>query len=60
MPQNFIERDREQAFLMAPSLVDWLAADHLAWFVVQAVGELELDAFVLCLLSAGWAWSCGV
>jgi transposase len=45
MPQNFIECDREQAFLMPPSLVDWLPADHLAWFVVQAVGELELDAF---------------
>jgi hypothetical protein len=26
MPQNFIECDREQVFLMPPSLRDWLPA----------------------------------
>jgi transposase len=45
MPQNFIECDREQAFLMPPSLRDWLPADHLAWFVLETVDRLELDAF---------------
>jgi transposase len=45
MPQNFIECDREQAFLMPPSLRDWLAEDHLAWFVIDAVGRLDLSAF---------------
>jgi hypothetical protein len=45
MPQNFIECDREQAFLMPPSLRDWLPADHLAWFVLQTVGQLDLEAF---------------
>ena len=39
MPQNFIECDREQAFLLPPSLRDWLPADHLAWFVIEAVGN---------------------
>jgi hypothetical protein len=29
MAQNFIDCDREQAFLMPPSLRDWLAEDHL-------------------------------
>jgi transposase len=45
MPQHFICADREQAFLMPPSLRDWLAEDHLAWFVLDAVAELELAAF---------------
>jgi hypothetical protein len=29
---------------MAPSLRDWLAEDHLAWFVIQTVEQLELGA----------------
>src|SRR5215207_1115527 len=45
MPQNFIECGREQAFLMPPSLREWLPEDHLAWFVVDAVEEMDLDAF---------------
>ena len=45
MPQNFIDCDREQAFLMPPSLRDWLPADHLAWFVLETVGRLDLEAF---------------
>jgi hypothetical protein len=45
MPQNFIESDREQAFLLPPSVRDWLAEDHLAWFVIAAVDQLDLDAF---------------
>jgi transposase len=45
MPQNFIDCDRDQAFLMPPSLRDWLPGDHLAWFVIEAVGRLDLSAF---------------
>jgi transposase len=45
MPQNFIDCDREQAYLMAPSLRDWLAEDHLAWFVIQTVERLDLSLF---------------
>ena len=45
MPQNFIDCDREQAFLMPPSLRDWLPADHLAWFVIESVDRLDLDSF---------------
>jgi transposase len=45
MARNFIECDREQVFLMPPSLREWLPEDHLAWFVVDAVGEMDLDAF---------------
>src|SRR5579862_7417267 len=45
MGQNFLDCDREQAFLMPPSLRDWLPEDHLAWFVIQTVGGLDLRAF---------------
>ncbi len=45
MPQNFIESDREQAFLLPLSLRDWLPADHLAWFVIEAVAQFDLEAF---------------
>jgi hypothetical protein len=45
MSQNFIDCDRGQAFLMPPSLRDWLSEDHLAWFVIEAVGRLDLQLF---------------
>ena len=45
MAQNFIECDREQAFLMPPSLREWLCEDHLAWFVIEAVEGMNLDEF---------------
>ena len=45
MPQNFICADREQSFLLPPSLRDWLPADHLAWCVIEAVAEMDLSAF---------------
>jgi transposase len=45
MTQNFIACDREQELLLPPSLRDWLADDHLAWFVLELVDELDLGAF---------------
>jgi transposase len=45
MPQNFIGCDREQAFLLPPSLWEWLPEDHLAWFVIEAVAEMDLGEF---------------
>src|SRR5712691_5863544 len=45
MAQNFLTCDREQPLLLPPDLHDWLEEDHLAWFVIEAIEELELDAF---------------
>ena len=45
MPQNFVGCDREQELLLPPSLREWLPEDHLAWLVLEAVGELDLSAF---------------
>jgi transposase len=45
MPQNFIACDREQEWLLPPSLKEWLPEDHLAWFVLATVDEMDLSAF---------------
>jgi transposase len=44
MSQNFIECDREQAFLLPPSLLEWLPEEHLVWTVLGAVEQMDLDA----------------
>jgi transposase len=43
MPQNFIECDRGQAFLLPPSLLEWLPEEHLVWTVLGAVEQMDLD-----------------
>ncbi len=45
MPQNFLSCDRDQPLLVPPDLRDWLDEDHLAWFVLESVAELELADF---------------
>jgi transposase len=45
MSQNFIACDRDQAYLMPPSLLDWVAEDHLVWSVLGSVEELDLTEF---------------
>ncbi len=37
--------NRDQPFLMPPSLAEWLPDDHLAWFVLDVVAELDLSGF---------------
>ena len=45
MPQNFIESRGEQGFLLPPVVRDWVPADHLAWFVIDAVKSMRLGPF---------------
>jgi transposase len=54
MPQNFIECDREQELLLPPIMRDWLPEDHLAWFVTDAVEEMDLQAFYGAYRQDGW------
>jgi hypothetical protein len=42
MRQNFIVCDREQSFLLPPSLLEWVPEDHLVWTILGAVDELDL------------------
>jgi transposase len=51
---NFLPCDRDQLLLMPPSLAEWLPEDHLAWFVIDAVVELDLSAFFASYRLDGW------
>ncbi len=54
MTYNLISRDRNQSFLLPPSLEDWLPQDHLARFVVDVVDRLDLAAFYRRRREDGW------
>jgi transposase len=45
VPHNFLPCDRDQELLLPPGVREWLPEDHLAWFVLDAVEEIELSAF---------------
>ena len=45
MAQNFLKCDREQSFLLPPDMREWLPDGHLAWFVIDAVGVMDLSGF---------------
>jgi transposase len=52
--QNFLPCDRDQELLLPPSLREWLPEDHLAWFVLDSVVELDLDGFYSAYRADGW------
>lgn len=45
MGHNFVGGNREQLYLLPPSVTDWLPGDHLAWFVIDVVDQLDLSRF---------------
>lgn len=45
MAYNFIECDRDTAYLMPPSLREWLPEGHLAYFIIDAVKQMNLTKF---------------
>ena len=45
MAYNFLPCDRNQAYLLPPSLADWLPESHLAWFIIDAVEQIDLESF---------------
>lgn len=46
MAYNFTAVDRDQLLLMPPSMAEWLPEDHLAWFVLDVVAELDMSSFL--------------
>ena len=42
---RFVQADRSQPFLLPPDLREWLPADDLAHFVLEAVERVPLDRF---------------
>lgn len=57
MAYNFIECDRETAYLMPPSLREWLPQDDLAWFILDAVDAMDLSKLYLKYRADGWGRS---
>ena len=52
--QNFLSCDREQELLLPLSLREWLPEERLAWFVLDAVAAIDLDAFYADYRHDGW------
>lgn len=42
MPARYVTVDRETPMLLPPDLRDWVPADHLVHFVIDAIGELDV------------------
>src|SRR3954454_16982009 len=40
----YVGPQRDQLFLLPMSMREWLDAGHLAWFVIDVVGELDTGA----------------
>jgi len=51
---NFLPCDRDQPYLLPPSLKEWLPQDHLAWFLLDAVEEMDLRSFYVRYREDGW------
>jgi len=45
MGYNFRGGNRDQTSLMPPAITDWLPAEHLAWFVIDAVESMDISPF---------------
>jgi len=40
--REFIKAEREQSFLLPPSIDDWLEENHMARFIVGIIDQLDL------------------
>jgi transposase len=54
VPQSFLACGRDQELLLPPSLRDWLAEDHLAWCVLDAVEQIDLSGIYGSYRADGW------
>jgi transposase len=53
MAKGFRPVDRDQPFLLPPDMREWLPQGHVAWFVIDAVGGLDLSRFMVRQTPAG-------
>jgi hypothetical protein len=58
--QSFLPCDRDQELLLPPSLREWLPDDHLAWFVIEAVEQVDLSGFYGDYRDDSWGWPRGI
>ena len=45
MAYNYTTCNREQQYLLPPSMKEWLGDDHFVWFLLDAVEQMDLRAF---------------
>ncbi len=45
MAYDYVPAGRDQLFLLATSMRDWLEEGHLAWFVIDVVAQVDTSAF---------------
>lgn len=46
MAYNFHPVDRDQIFLLPPTLKEWLPSNDLVWFLLDALREMDLEVFL--------------
>ncbi len=54
MGYNFLRCDRDQLYLLPPALQDWLPEGDLAWFLLDAVAQMDLSAIEQTYRRDGW------
>ena len=54
MGYNFLPCERDQLFLMPPALQDWLPEGDLAWFILDAVAQMNLTTIERTYRADGW------
>lgn len=54
MGYNFLPCDRDQMYLMPPALQDWLPEGDLAWFLLDAVAQMNLEDIIQSYRRDGW------
>ncbi|MFH1560548.1 MAG: hypothetical protein ABID84_03965 [Chloroflexota bacterium] len=54
MAYNLLRWEREQGYLMPPSMREWLGEEDLAWFIVDAVEQMDLGEFYGAYRNDGW------
>ena len=54
MAYNLLRWDREQGYLMPPSVREWLREEDLAWCIVDAVEHMDLGEFYAAYRDDGW------
>jgi len=45
MAYNFKTFNRDQMYILPPSMREWLPKDHLVWFIIDIVSQLDLTPF---------------
>lgn len=54
MAYNYTACNRDQMYLLPPSMKDWLGEDHFVWFLLDAIAQMDLSVFHRAYRPDGW------